>query len=160
MKYNQLEVKANKKSRRVGRGIAAGRGKTAGRGTKGQGARTGHKKKPIFQGGSRAVVSAIPKLKGFKSKRKPAQIVYLDHLQDLAGKEVDNFLLYEEGYIATPYHKVKVITRGEITKPVTLKVQAVSKSSEEAIKKAGGMVILTKTPIKASTKEKETKVKK
>ena len=43
MKYNELQVTANKDKKRVGRGIAAGQGKTAGRGTKGQGARTGKK---------------------------------------------------------------------------------------------------------------------
>ena len=32
MKYNQLQVSANKDRKRVGRGIAAGGGKTAGRG--------------------------------------------------------------------------------------------------------------------------------
>ena len=41
MKYNQLQVSANKDRKRVGRGITAGGGKTAGRGTKGQNARTG-----------------------------------------------------------------------------------------------------------------------
>ena len=43
MKYNDLQVSANKNKKRVGRGIAAGQGKTAGRGTKGQNARTGKK---------------------------------------------------------------------------------------------------------------------
>lgn len=157
MKYNELQVSANKSSKRVGRGIAAGQGKTAGRGTKGQGARTGHKKRAIFQGGSRALVSAIPKLKGFKSKIQKAQIVYLDHLNDFAGKEVDNFVLFEEGYIKSPYAKTKVITRGEINEAVTLKVQAVSKSSADAIKKAGGLVEIVPTPIKPSTKTKESK---
>jgi len=46
MKYNELQIKASKKTNRVGRGIAAGQGKTAGRGTKGQMSRTGSKKNP------------------------------------------------------------------------------------------------------------------
>ena len=37
MKYNDLQVSANKNKKRVGRGIAAGQGKTAGRGTKAKG---------------------------------------------------------------------------------------------------------------------------
>lgn len=157
MKYNELQVTANKKLKRVGRGISAGQGKTAGRGTKGQGARTGKKKKAIFQGGSRAIVSSTPKSRGFKSRIAKAQVVYLDHLNDLAGKEVDNFLLFELGYIKSPFEKTKVITRGEITDAITLKVQAVSKSSEEAIKKAGGSVIKTATPIRPSSKDKTKK---
>ena len=48
MKYNQLQVSANKDRKRVGRGIAAGGGKTAGRGTKGQNARTGKKLRSTF----------------------------------------------------------------------------------------------------------------
>ena len=43
MKYNDLNVIANKKPSRKGRGIAAGQGKTAGRGTKGQKSRTERK---------------------------------------------------------------------------------------------------------------------
>ena len=34
MKYNDLQVSANKNKKRVGRGIAAGQGKTAGHSTK------------------------------------------------------------------------------------------------------------------------------
>lgn len=146
MKINQLNLKANKKIKRVGRGISAGQGKTAGRGTKGQGARTGSKKRSIFQGGTLPLIKAIPKKRGFKSKKAPTQVVYLDVLNDFKDKEVDNHFLFDNQMIATPYLKTKVITRGEITVPITLKVQAVSKSSEEAIKKAGGNVILTSTP--------------
>ena len=80
MKYNELTVTANKDRKRKGRGISAGQGKTAGRGTKGQGARTGKKLRAMFQGGSRSLVTAIPKARGFKSLRTPAQVVYLDHL--------------------------------------------------------------------------------
>jgi len=47
MKYNELNVSANKSKKRVGRGISAGQGKTAGRGTKGQGARTGLRVKAL-----------------------------------------------------------------------------------------------------------------
>lgn len=156
MKYNELQVESNKNKIRVGRGISAGRGKTAGRGTKGQGARTGKKLRPTFQGGQNPLVQAVPKARGFKTLRKPAQVVYLDHLNDLAG-EVDNFRLFEEGYIKTPFHKTKVITRGELNEKVVLKIQAASKSSIEAIEKAGGTFEKTPTPLKKSAKVAETK---
>ena len=156
MKYNELQVSANKNKIRVGRGISAGRGKTAGRGTKGQKARTGKKLRPMFQGGSNPLAQSTPKARGFKSIRKPAQIVYLDHLNDLAG-DIDNFRLFEEGYIATPFHKVKVIARGELNEKVVLKVQAASKSVVEAIKKAGGEFVKTPTPLKTSAKKAEEK---
>ena len=155
MKYNELQVSSNRDRKRVGRGIAAGGGKTAGRGTKGQGARTGTKKGPMFQGGQRSLVTAVPKARGFKSMRTPAQVVYLDHLNALKGKTVDNFSLFEAGYISTPFQTVKVIARGELTEKVTLHVQAASKSVQVAIEKAGGSFVKTATPLKQSTKEAE-----
>lgn len=157
MKYHELKAKPNRAVKRVGRGISAGQGKTAGRGTKGQGARSGRKKSPIFQGGTQSLVKAIPKLKGFKSIRPKAQVVYLDHLNNFKDQTVDNFVLYEQGYIKSPYARTKIITRGEITVPVKLKVQAVSASSAEAIKKAGGSVEIVDTPMRQAQKEnKET----
>ena len=109
MKYHELQVSANKSKKRVGRGIAAGGGKTAGRGTKGQNSRTGKKLNAMFQGGQRPLAQAVPKARGFKSLRTPAQIVYVDHLNAFDGKTVDNALLFSEGYIATPFHTVKVV---------------------------------------------------
>ncbi|MBN9397991.1 50S ribosomal protein L15 [Candidatus Saccharibacteria bacterium 47-87] len=154
-KYNELLAGANKDKKRVGRGIAAGGGKTAGRGTKGQGARTGKKLGATFQGGQRTLVRAVPKARGFKSLRTPAQVVYLDTLNDFKGKTVDNATLFEQGYISTPFHTVKVITRGELTAALTVKVAGASKSSQEAIAKAGGVFEKTAVPLRKSTKEAE-----
>lgn len=155
-KYNELNISASKKIKRVGRGISAGQGKTAGRGTKGQKARTGKKLRSTFQGGSRSLVTATPKGSGFKSLRTPAQVVYLDHLNAFAGKTADNFTLFEAGYVSTPYHSVKVILRGEITKPITLHVSGASASVKAAIVKAGGTFVKTAVPLKKSTKTAKT----
>ena len=159
MKYNELNASANKNRKRVGRGISAGGGKTAGRGTKGQGSRTGKKLHAMFQGGQNGIVSAVPKGRGFKSLRTPAQVVYLDRLNELKGS-VDNFALYEAGLIATPFHNVKVIARGELSAKLTLKTQGASKSVVEAIKKAGGAFEKTPTPLQKSAKEAEAADKK
>lgn len=159
MKYNELNASANRTRKRVGRGISAGGGKTAGRGTKGQNARTGKKISAVFQGGQNALVSAVPKARGFKSLRTPAQVVYLDHLNALKGT-VDNNSLYEAGLIASPFHTVKVIARGEISSKVTLKTQGASKSVIEAIKKAGGSFEKVPTPIRQSAKKAEADDKK
>ena len=158
-KYNELQVESHKARKRVGRGISAGGGKTAGRGTKGQGSRTGKKLHAMFQGGQNGIVSAVPKGRGFKSLRTPAQIVYLDRLNDLKGS-VDNFKLYEAGLIATPFHNVKVIARGELSAKLTLKTQGASKSVVEAIKNAGGAFEKTATPLQKSAKEAEAADKK
>jgi len=156
MKYNELNATANKNRKRVGRGISAGGGKTAGRGTKGQGSRTGKKLAASFQGGQRALVQAIPKNRGFKSLRTPAQVVYMDHLNAFKGKVVDNMSLFEAGLIATPFHTVKVIARGELTEKVTLNVQGASKSVQEAVTKVGGTFNKTATPLTKSSKEAES----
>ena len=138
MKYNDLVVEKNTRPSRKGRGISAGQGKTAGRGTKGQKARTGHRKMPAgFMGGQRAIMQAVPKLKGFKSFHPKAEVVYIDRLNELSGK-VDNYTLAEAELISSPFVKVKVITRGELTSKVDLETQFASKSAIEAITKAGG----------------------
>lgn len=154
MKYNELEVTANKKQKRVGRGISAGQGKTAGRGTKGQKARTGHRKMPAgFMGGQRAIMKAIPKLKGFTTIHAKAEVVYTDILNSLSGN-VDNFVLAEKALISSPYVKVKVISRGELTQKINLNTQFASKSAIQSIKSAGGS--FKKTPVPARTKQKTT----
>ena len=158
-KYNELQVESHKSRKRVGRGISAGGGKTAGRGTKGQGARTGKKLHAMFQGGQNGIVSAVPKGRGFKSLRTPAQVVYLDRLNELKGS-VDNFKLYEAGLIATPFHNVKVIARGQLSAKLTLKTQGASMSVVEAIVKAGGAFEKTPTPLQKSAKEAEAADKK
>ncbi len=151
-KYNELKVAANRKIKRVGRGIASGQGKTAGRGTKGQNARTGKKFKSTFAGGSRTVVTAVPKARGFKSLKTPTQIVYLDRLNDFKGKTVNNDILFNAGYIASPYQAVKVIMRGELTVNIDLHISSASKSVQEAIKKAGGTFVKTAVPLKTAAK--------
>lgn len=147
MKYNELQIESSKTKKRVGRGIAAGQGKTAGRGTKGQGARTGKKFGASFMGGQRQLVQAIPKARGFKSLRVPAQVVYLDQLNDLNESTIDNMVLYNAGLITTPYHTVKVIARGDYTGKATLKIQAASASVREALTKVGGSFEKVPTPI-------------
>ena len=152
MKYNDLIVEKNTRPNRKGRGISAGQGKTAGRGTKGQKARTGHSKMPAgFMGGQRAIMQAIPKLKGFKSLHAKAEVVYTDRLNDLSGN-VDNFVLAENNLISTPYTKVKVITRGELTAKIALETQFASKTAIEALKKAGGSFKKVAVPMKPAKK--------
>lgn len=151
MKYNELSVEKNVRPSRKGRGISAGQGKTAGRGTKGQKARTGHRKMPAgFMGGQRAIMQAVPKLKGFKSFHAKAEVVYTDALNGLKGK-VDNYVLAENSLISSPFAKVKIISRGDLTAKIDLETQFASGSAVEVIKKAGGSfkkVALLKKPAK------------
>lgn len=156
MKFHELDKQKKTSKNRVGRGISAGQGKTAGRGTKGQKARTGKKLRAGFEGGQNALMKRIPKLKGFKSKRAKAQVVYTENLQLVSGKTIDNFTLTEFGLIANPYHAVKIITRGEVAKAFTVKVQGASKSAIELIEKAGGTFEAIDVPQRpASTRNSE-----
>ena len=161
MKYHELQVESHKSRKRVGRGIASGHGKTAGRGTKGQGARTGKKLGPTFNGGGHEhVMSALPKLRGFKSKRVPAQVVYADELNTVKSAKIDNFTLFEMGLINTPYHTVKVIARGELTAKATVEIAAMSASVQEQLESNGGKFVKTPVPLQKSTKPKEDKPEK
>jgi len=138
MKYNQLQVSGKKSPKRVGRGIAAGQGKTAGRGTKGQSSRTGGRVRPGFEGGQTPLYKHIPKLPGFRSIRPKTENVYTGQLDAFANKTVDNFTLANAGLISSPYVKVKLILKGEVTKKVTVKLQGASQNAVAAVQKAGG----------------------
>ena len=160
MKYNELQVAANRRTKRVGRGIAAGQGKTAGRGTKGQKARTGGGVRPGFEGGQNPLYMRLPKLRGFKSKKPVVDVIYTGQLNDL-GATVDNFTLAEAGLIANPYSTVKLINKGEVTKKVTISLQAASASALAAVQKAGGsFTSVPRLQRQAKTTETDTKAPK
>jgi large subunit ribosomal protein L15 len=137
MKYNDLQVQANRGNRRVGRGIAAGQGKTAGRGTKGQKSRTGKGRRPGFEGGQNPLMQRLPKLPGFRSIRPKAEVIYTGQL-DAIGGTVDNFTVFNAGLTSSPYVRVKLVSKGNVTKKVTVKLQAASESAVAAVQKAGG----------------------
>lgn len=160
MKYNELQVESNKARKRKGRGISSGQGKTAGRGTKGQGARTGKKHSHGFVGGQGPLMQRTPKARGFKSIRVPAQVIYLDQLNDIKGASIDNFVLAEAGLVSTPYHTVKVIARGDYTGKAAVKVQAASASVIVAITKAGGSFAAVPTPLRESANAEKKAEKK
>jgi large subunit ribosomal protein L15 len=135
---------SNRSRKRVGRGIAGKGGKTAGRGTKGQGARGNIK--PGFEGGQLPLMQRIPKLKGFKNPfRVEYVVVNLDTLEAFEGADVNPETLRAKGLV----HKhglVKVLGRGELTRKVTVKAHAFSKTAEQAITAAGGSVEILPPP--------------
>ena len=137
MKYNELNIKKSKNSTRVGRGISAGKGKTAGRGTKGQGSRKSGGTRPGFEGGQMPLYMRIPKLRGFKSIRPKAEVVYTGDLANLKIL-IDNTTLFEAGLISSAHTKVKLVSKGELRVKKDVKLQGASVSAIEAIKKAGG----------------------
>ena len=152
MKYNELASPATKSKKRVGRGIAAGQGKTAGRGTKGQGARTGYSKKPGFEGGQNPLMQRLPKLHGFKSRKVAAENIFTDQLDALA-PTVTNESLAAKGLVSSPYVRVKLLKRGDVTKKVTISLQGASETAIEAVQKAGGEFKTTGRLARPATKK-------
>ena len=153
MKYHELQTTSKKQKSRVGRGIAAGQGKTAGRGTKGQRSRTGSGRRPGFEGGQNPLMQRIPKLPGFTSHRPKAENVYTGQL-DAVGGTIDNFSLFNAGLISSPYTRVKLVVKGDVTKKVSVKLQAASETAVAAVQKAGGSFTVVEQ-VKRSKKEKE-----
>ncbi|MDZ7785555.1 MAG: 50S ribosomal protein L15, partial [Candidatus Saccharibacteria bacterium] len=137
MKFHELQTKRQRSAKRAGRGIAAGRGKTAGRGTKGQNARTGGGTRPGFEGGQNPLVKRLPKLPGFRSIRPKAENVYTGQLADVKGV-VDNFSLFNAGITSSPYVRVKLVVKGDVSKSRDVKLQAASEKAVEMLQKAGG----------------------
>jgi large subunit ribosomal protein L15 len=140
MKVHDLQPApgSNRRSKRVGRGIAGKGGKTAGRGTKGQKARGTIP--AAFEGGQMPLHMRVPKLKGFTNPfRVEYQAVNLDTVEASGLDDVDPGSLYEKGLVGKAA-LVKVLGRGEVTRAVTVKAHAFSKSAEEAITAAGGSV--------------------
>jgi len=140
MKLHDLQPApgSNRAPKRVGRGIGGKGGKTAGRGTKGQKARGTIP--AAFEGGQMPLHMRIPKLKGFNNPfRVEYQGVNLDTLADSGLDEVSPEALHGKGLVGKA-SLVKILGRGEITRPLTVKAHAFSKSAEAAITAAGGTV--------------------
>lgn len=158
MKYHELQTAKPKNTKRLGRGIASGKGKTAGRGTKGQKARAGSSAKPGFAGGQTPLMQAIPKLPGFRSFRTPAENVYTGQLEQFSGKTVDAQVLADAGIISNPFVRVKLISKGELTKKVTVKLPMASETAISALESAGGSFekVARLSRPKTSTKTKST----
>jgi large subunit ribosomal protein L15 len=138
---------AKKDRRRVGRGISAGQGKTAGRGTKGQNARSGGGVPPYFEGGQLPLVRKLPFVRGysfFNPYKVEFEPVNLDELAARfeAGADVTPDALHEVGLIGDAEELVVVLGRGEVDRPLHVKVHRVSKSAQEKIEAAGGSVEL------------------
>ena len=135
---------SNRGKRRVGRGIAGKGGKTAGRGTKGQKARGSIRS--AFEGGQLPLVQRIPKLKGFKNPFRVEYVAFnIDALEALGSDSVDPALLRAHGLVAKK-GLIKILGRGTLTKKMTVKAHAFSKSAQEAIEAAGGSIEILPKP--------------
>ena len=123
---------------RRGRGHGAGNGKTAGKGHKGQKARSGAPRIG-FEGGQMPLYRRIPK-RGFKNRNtKEIVAINVSALEKFDnGSTVTVESLVESGIVSNPRDGVKILGNGELTKKLTVQVNAFSASAKEKIEALGG----------------------
>jgi large subunit ribosomal protein L15 len=146
VKYHELRPnkEARPQRRRLGRGMGSGRGKTAGRGTKGQLARSGGGKPAPFIGGAFPLTRTMPHKKGFRSPfRVEFALVKVGALNERFedGATVTLETLQAAGLVKEREKKpVKLLSDGEITKRLTVRVDRASTQARSKIEAAGGTV--------------------
>jgi large subunit ribosomal protein L15 len=139
-----------KPRKRVGRGEGSGLGKTSGRGQKGAGSRAGSKDRARFEGGQMPIHMRMRKLRGphkktsmpfemFRTHTQPVNLADLDERFE-SGADVTLEALRAKGLGTRRGVAVKVLAKGEITKPLTVSAHAFSAAARERIEAAGGTV--------------------
>ncbi len=141
MKLHELSPAAGSKKdvKRIGRGAASGQGKTAGKGHKGQKARAGRGMQVGFEGGQMPLQRRIPK-RGFNNifakEIAAVNVSALNVFED--GTTVTIEALVEAGLVKKALDGVKVLGNGELSKKLTVQVNAYSESAKQKIEAAGG----------------------
>jgi large subunit ribosomal protein L15 len=114
---------------------------TAGRGTKGQKSRSGGGTPPWFEGGQMPLQRRVPK-RGFTNIfKKDFSVINVEDLGKFsAGSEVGPIDFIGAGLLGKVRYGVKLLARGEIAQPVTVRVHKASASAIQKIEAAGGKV--------------------
>ncbi len=130
----------HKKVQRVGRGIGSKRGATSGRGTKGDGARSGYKRRYGYEGGQVPLYRKLP-IRGFTRGRfaKPEFAISLEtiemHYQD--GETVNRASLVVKKLMPRwVTGTVKVLSTGELTKKVSIALSGYSDAAKAKLEAA------------------------
>ncbi len=151
MKLDNLKApKPNRKTRkRVGRGQGSGVGEQSRRGHNGQRSRAGFNMNTGFEGGQMPLQRRIPKY-GFKNRFRveytPLNLKVVEDFieNEKLGLEITKTDLVLAGLIHKNA-KVKLLGVGEISKKVSIEVDAASKSAIEKVEKAGGSVTISES---------------
>src|SRR5699024_5402972 len=124
---------------RVGRGHGSGNGKTAGRGQKGQKSRSGGKVRVGFEGGQMPLYRRITK-RGFTCINSK-KIIGIN-VSELERFDADSVVtidtLKEAGMVKNSFDGVKILGNGDLSKKLTVQVNAFSKGAIAKIEAAGG----------------------
>jgi len=127
--------------KRVGRGYGSGRGgHESGKGTKGQNSRSGGGVRLGFEGGQTPIWMRFPK-RGFRNyTRVEYACVNVDTLGERfeEGASVDLEALRDAGLVKGRVERLKVLGRGELTKPLTVRAQRFTAEAKRKIESAGG----------------------
>jgi large subunit ribosomal protein L15 len=143
LKYKAGSI-SNRK--RIGRGEASGQGRTSGKGHNGYKARSGTKAKFHFEGGQTPLMRRLPK-RGMKifSKvhryKNNYQIINLEKLSSLKVSKIDHDFLYKNNLIKFKDIPLKVLSKGDLDKPLEISANFFSKVALEKIEKSGGKAI-------------------
>ena len=134
--------------KRVGRGEGSGTGKTSGRGQKGWGSRSGAKRRARFEGGQNPIHMRMRKLRGphmkksmpfepFRTATQPVNLADLEARFD-SGASVTLEALHAKGLATRKGVPVKILAKGEVTKPLTVAAHGFSAAARTKIEAAGG----------------------
>ncbi len=139
----KVQKGAKQKKQRLGRGDASGRGNYSGHGMKGQKARAGVS--GLKRLGMKKNIAQLPKHRGFNRQSTIFNIVNINILEKYfkSGEEVNVNSLLKLGFINDIKNPLKILSKGSLTKKLTVKAHHFSKTAKDAIIKAGGSVVET-----------------
>jgi large subunit ribosomal protein L15 len=133
---------SRKKRKRIGRGDGSGHGGTSTKGHKGQNARSGGRVRPGFEGGQMPLSRRLPK-RGFRNPfRRNIVTINLDQLRRFPeGSVIDRDALLEVGLVKKTGDGIKLLGKGNIEYPISVKVDMISRGAKGKIEAAGGSVV-------------------
>jgi len=129
------------KRKRIGRGYGSGRGgHESTRGTKGQNSRSGGGTRVGYEGGQTPIWMRFPK-RGFRNfARVEYAVVNVDTLEANfdANETITPERLREKRIVRGRLSRVKILGRGELSKPLIVQAHRFADSAREKIETAGG----------------------
>ena len=133
---------SRKKRKRIGRGDGSGHGGTSTKGHKGQNARSGGGVRPGFEGGQMPLSRRLPK-RGFRNPfRRNIVTINIDQLRRFPeGSIIDRTALLDAGLVKRIGDGIKVLGKGNIDYPISLKVDMISRGARDKIEAAGGSIV-------------------
>jgi large subunit ribosomal protein L15 len=138
---------AVKSRKRKGIGTGSGHGGTSTRGHKGSKARSGRQIPAWFEGGQMPLQRRLPK-RGFTNVHREEHLII--NVGDLEMMTIEGVVdleaLRKEGRLSGSPKRLKVLGDGVLTKPLTIRADAFSKSAVEKVRACGGEVQIIERP--------------